>query len=156
MVEEQNLSESEQELTEAKRKLRTANQLTEELAKGSELWVRYLFITNAGGTLATLSFMGAMIAKDQSPSGIIPLIAFIVGLISVGMFLTAITTQRYVSAIRALNVVAEAISHTQVPDPDPDNKLIKTIDLIFKYSTPVAFFAFIFGAIWGLVQIALV
>ncbi|MCH7902683.1 hypothetical protein IIC68_02935, partial [archaeon] len=65
-------------------------QLNDFSSRRYEKAIRYLVLTNSGGAVAMLGFLGASLSRPDFTPPILPLVFYIVGIISAGILITSI------------------------------------------------------------------
>lgn len=108
--------------------------------------LKYLFLTNAGGAIATLSFLGA--AKELTGVGTkVALFLFVLGIVFAGIA-TAKTFHHMSGLLKKYkqgveDFYADKITWTALCDADEERAVASRLDYLFPY---LSFFCFILGS----------
>lgn len=128
--------------------VRTADMLRTQAVESGRRATSYLLLTNAGGAIALLTFMGGVPKIPRLAWW--SLAAFVIGTLSVGI-LNAISyhtsyllNERYV---RSLDLVVSDKTDTAQLELDPALRKIASLAAVFGY---IAFVAFITGSALGI------
>lgn len=116
-----------------------------------EAGINYLFLTNAGGAVAALSFIGSQSAEGKSGGPLAALGFFVVGLVLVGLiknyrvsYFSAVDRDWSVNAAQFFN---DEISHQELVD----RHVLRTREPLWPYCVGYfSFFCFIGGSLVGL------